>query len=139
MRSLILVTASCSLLAACGNPAEEADDPIVAETPVAPTNAVDGMAGTYEVVMADGTVVSQTLRADGTYSDVAEGEVVETGSWRADGSRLCYDPEGDEPEQCFAGGQIAADGSFQTRDDQGNVVSTVRRIGDENMTTEPTA
>lgn len=139
MRNTILAASVCAMLAACGNPAEEADDPIVPETPAVTTNAVDGMAGTFEVVMADGTVVTQTIRSDGTYSDVADGEVVETGNWRADGTRLCYDPEGDEPEQCFAGEQPAADGSFRTRDDQGNVVSTVRRIGDENMTTEPTA
>ena len=138
MKKLIAI-AAIGTLAACGNPAEEADDPIVAETPAATTGATNEMTGTYEVTMTDGTVVTQTLRSDGTYSDVANGEVTETGTWRANGEQMCYDPEGDGAEQCYMGGQPGADGSFEVRDDEGNVTSTVRRIGDENMATQPTA
>ena len=139
MNKFILAGAACVALAACGNPAEEADEPVVAETPAAtPTTAANGnMAGTYEVTMADGMVVTQTIRADGTYSDVANGETTESGTWRAQGEQLCYDPEGPQPEECFTGSQPGADGSFQMTDADGNRMGTVRRIGDADMASEP--
>ena len=140
MTRLFLTAAACAALAACGNPAEEADQPVVADTPMAaPTTANNEMAGTYEVTMADGTVVTQTIRSDGTYSDVADGEVTEAGTWRAEGQQLCYDPEGTEPEECYTGSQPGADGSFTFNDADGNQMGTVRRIGDENMAAQPTA
>ncbi|GMM94454.1 hypothetical protein [Qipengyuania sp. MTN3-11] len=138
MKSAIFALAACAALIACNDAAEEADDPLVAAT-APPVGTVETLAGTYEVTMANGTVVMQTLRSDGTYNDMADGEVIETGTWRTDEKQLCFDPEGDGEEQCFAGGPAGPDGSFQTHDGDGNVLASVRRVGDENLATEPTA
>ena len=60
------------------------------------------IAGTYKAKLADGSIIRQTLNADGTYLDLdADGNPVENGTWRLDGKSLCYDPEGSEPEACY--------------------------------------
>lgn len=70
-----------------------------------PTPEPADLAGTYEATLEDGKVIRQTLNADGTYEDVdSEGNPVESGTWRINAGELCYDPEGSEPEACYAGG-----------------------------------
>lgn len=135
----ILIAASCLALAACGS--NEAEAPVtdttatdVAATPMATPTATgpnaSAMAGTYEMQMADGTTVRQSLNPDGTYaySDM-QGSQTEGGMWRQNGAQLCLDPQGAEPETCYTGGQPGADGTFALTDAQGNQVGTVRKTG----------
>ena len=83
------------LLAACN---QERSEPEPAEQPPSP----EEIAGTYEATLADGLTIRHTLNADGTYFDTdADGNPVESGSWRLEGTQLCYDPEGSEPEACY--------------------------------------
>lgn len=108
-------------------PAAEATE----AAPVATTDTATAsqMAGAYEVKMADGTVIRQTINADGTYVDAdLKGTEIEKGTWRQTGDQLCYDPEGEEAEACFTGGTPGADGSFEVRDAAGAVSATVRRV-----------
>ena len=130
MRNFAII-AACAALAACGGNDEPDADPV--DTPAADTTldstATGDMTGTFEVKMADGTVVTETINADGTYTDTAaDGTVTESGTWRQQGAQMCFDPTGDEPEACYAGGAPGEDGSFEVRDASGNVVSTVRKI-----------
>ena len=128
-----LTLAVCLLLAACGS--NEAEDTAAAPadmavaTPAPDTVTPAAMAGTYEVTLPGGSVTMQTLSADGTYVDRMEGEVTERGGWRQQGDQLCYTPEGEAAtEQCFAGGEPGPDGTFEIRDDAGDVSATVRKV-----------
>lgn len=126
MKKLIAI-AAIGTLAACGS-ADEPEEAVAEETVVETGEATGSPAGTYEATLADGSTITQTINEDGTYRDVANGEEVESGNWRTDGDQLCFDPEGDEPEACFTGGDPAADGSFDVMDGDGNVTMTVRKV-----------
>ena len=129
-----LIIAACGALAACGsNEAEEPVEPIDTTTTQAGTTdtATAGqMAGTYEMTMDDGTVVRQQVNADGTYVDTdLQGNELERGTWRQQGSQLCYDDAGPGAEECWTGGTPGADGSFEATGADGTSI-TVRRVED---------
>ena len=90
------------LLAACNQERSEQEPAQQAPSP-------EEIAGTYEATLADGSTIRHTLNADGTYLDTdAEGNPVENGNWRLEGTQLCYDPEGSEPEACYDQGANAS-------------------------------
>jgi hypothetical protein len=128
MKKLVLVTALAAALAACSQPAEEADDTAVAEA--APEATPTSSAGNYDVTMADGTAFTAVLNADGTYQDLdAAGTVTESGTWedRDDGS-TCFDSEGgDDTVVCFTVGEAAEDGSMVATPDDGSDPLTIKR------------
>lgn len=130
-RSLIFVPLLA--LAACGQSetTPAADTTTIAVPTPATTGAATGdMSGTYEVTMADGTVMMETVNTDGTYVDTQDGEEVDRGRWRADGNRMCYDPDGADPEACYSSTAPAADGSFRVIGADGQQTgATVRKIG----------
>ena len=128
-----LIIAACGALAACGsNDAEEPVEPIytTATAGTTDTATTSQMAGTYEMTMDDGTVVRQRVNADGTYVDTdMQGNELERGTWRQQGSQLCYDDAGPGAEECWTGGTPGADGSFEATGADGTSI-TVRRVGD---------
>ena len=128
-----LIIAACGALAACGsNEAEEPVEPIdtTATAGTTDTATTSEMTGTYEMTMADGTVVRQRVNADGTYVDTdMQGNELERGTWRQQGSQLCYDDAGPGAEECWTGGTPGADGSFEATGADGTSI-TVRRVGD---------
>ncbi len=122
----LMIAAACVALAACDR--AEAPPAPAETTPAAmPTAGTADMAGTYEVKMEDGTVVMSTLFADGTYIDATDGVEGERGTWRADGDKTCFDPQGDPPEECSTTSAPAADGSFEVIDADGNETGIVVR------------
>jgi hypothetical protein len=129
MKKLILVATLAGALAACGQAAEESDEPAATET-AAPAATPTSSAGTYEVTMADGTKFTSVMNADGTYTDTdADGKTQETGTWedRADG-KTCFDSEGgDDTVVCFTLGAAAADGSMVATPDDGSEPLTVKK------------
>lgn len=133
MRNLFVVAALTGALAACGNPAEESDEPAATAAPAATeTAARQSSAGTWDVTMADGSKVTSQLNADGTYQDTdAEGAAIESGTWedRPDGT-TCFDSAGgDDTVVCFTMGEPAADGSIVATPDNGTGAVTIRRVG----------
>ena len=128
-----LIIAACGALAACGsNEAEEPVEPIdtTATAGTTDTATTSQMTGTYEMTMADGTVVRQRVNADGTYVDTdMQGNELERGTWRQQGSQLCYDDAGPGAEECWTGGTPGADGSFEATGADGTSI-TVRRVGE---------
>lgn len=138
MKKLLAVSAACLALAACGKSETPAAEATTAATPEATATAASApttdpalaaaMAGTYEVKLADGRVVMETINADGTFVDMIDGKELQRGTWRQDNEKTCFDPAGDAPEACYTGGVAGPDGSFETRDDKGNVYSTVRKV-----------
>lgn len=135
MKKSVLIATAVLALSACNKTSETtveaptATDTAMATTAPAATQAATGtMAGTYEVTRADGTKVTETINADGTYVDVANGKETK-GTWRMDGAKACFDEAGDVAEVCYTTSAPAADGSFQVSGPDGKVVSTVRKTG----------
>ena len=126
-----LVAASCVALAACGsNKAEAPVEPIETADTTLDSTATGNVAGTYEVKLADGSVTMQTINADGTYVDTTpDGTRIGGGTWRpGDNGTMCFDPEGNDPEECYTGGAPAEDGAFEMRGEDGTVQSSVRKV-----------
>ncbi|MBN8846394.1 MAG: hypothetical protein J0H88_24440 [Sphingomonadales bacterium] len=125
MKKIVLI-AALSMLAACSQKTEEKKE--VAPEPAAtaaPAPAADSgtQPGTYDVKMADGTVTTTTINADGTYVDTdAKGKQVK-GLYATHDGKDCFDPEGDEMGMCWAVSKPGADGSFTATADDGTVVT----------------
>jgi hypothetical protein len=132
MKRLILVASLAGALAACGQAAEESDEPATEEAAAAPEPTPTSWAGTYEVTMADGMKFTATLNADGTYQDTAaDGTVQEKGTWETgeDGG-ACFDSEGgDDKVICFTAGEAAEDGSMVVTPDDGSEALTIKKTG----------
>lgn len=130
----LLVLGTALALAACNQKTETtvepaATDTTMAEAPSPASNqaATGDMAGQYEVTMADGKVMTETINADGTYVDLMDGKETR-GKWRADGARTCFDPDGDAAEECYTSDPPAADGSFVVTGADGSK-ATIRKVG----------
>jgi hypothetical protein len=128
MKKLVIVAALSAALAACGNPAEQSDEPAPAETTTAAA-APESSAGTYDVTLADGTKMVSTLNPDGTYQDTgADGAVAEKGTWADKDGKTCFDPEGEERgEICFTVGEAAEDGTMVATPDDGTDPVTIKK------------
>lgn len=125
MKKMVLI-AALSMLAACSQKTEEKKE--VAAEPsaeAAPAPAADSgtQPGTYDVKMADGSMATTTINADGTYVDTdPKGKQVK-GLYASHDGKDCFDPEGDEMGMCWAVTKPAADGSFTATADDGTVVT----------------
>jgi hypothetical protein len=129
MKKLVIVAALSAALAACGNPAEQSDEPAPAETTTAAAVAPESSAGTYDVTLADGSKMTSTLNPDGTYQDTgADGAVAEKGTWEDKDGKTCFDPEGDERGViCFTVGEPAEDGTMVATPDDGTDPVTIKK------------
>lgn len=130
MKRLVMVAALAGALAACGDAAEESDEPATDATADTEAVAAESSAGTWEVTMADGTGFTAALNPDGTYQDTdSSGMVTESGTWedRPDGT-TCFDSEGgDDSIVCFTVGEPADDGSMVATPDDGSEPLTIRK------------
>lgn len=128
MMQKLMIIAACAALAACGSKEEPAPEPVETATATTDTATAGQMAGNYEVRTANGSTITQTLNADGTYVDTdATGAETERGTWRQQGEQLCYTAAGGT-EECFTGGTPGPDGSFEVRDSTGTVVASVKKV-----------
>lgn len=129
MKKLIVLTAIAAL-AACGDRTNEAAPPPDTSTATAEATTAamaDDPAGTYTVTMSDGTTGTTVINADGTYVDTdKDGKQMKGTFVRRDG-KDCFDPEGDEAEQCWSVSTPAADGSFTATSADGKTTVTVKR------------
>jgi len=133
MRKFVIF-ATCVALAGCGSseveaPEAEAENAEAQEFTLDST-AMGNIAGTYEVKLADGSVSMQTINPDGTYVDTTpDGTRIGGGTWRTgDKGKMCFDPEGNDPEECYIGGAPGEDGAFEMRGADGTVQSSVRKV-----------
>ena len=127
MKKLVLL-AALTALSACSQKAEESKD-AAAATPTetaapAPAAPAGTAPGNYDVKMADGTVASTVINADGTYADTdPTGKVVKKGKFAHKDGKDCFDPDGDEAEECWSLSPVAADGSFTATNPEGTTVT----------------
>lgn len=122
----IIAIASIAVLAACA----EAEAPAPEEEEVAAAEpAANEGPGTFEVTYADGSVGTLTTAEDGTFSATL-GDQSGTGAVTQEDGKICFDPEGDDPEQptnCWTNSEVGEDGSWTSTSDDGETV-TVRRV-----------
>ena len=131
MKKIVLL-AALSMLAACSQKTEEKKETPtepVAEAAPAPAAESGTAPGTYDVKMADGTMGTTTINADGTYVDTdAKGKEVKGKYARKDG-KDCFDPDGNEAEMCWTVTPPAADGSFTATSPTGTTVTVAPKKG----------
>ena len=129
MKKLLLLTAFIAL-SACSQKAEESKETAAAPTEtVTPAPVPDSgtKTGTYDVKMADGTMATTVINADGAYVDTsAKGEIVK-GLYASKDGKDCFDPEGDALGACWDVTKPAADGSFTATSPEGTVVTVTPR------------
>lgn len=123
MKKFVLL-AAVAVLSACSQQAEETKEPAApSETTAAASAATGTPPGEYEVKMADGSVASTTINADGSYVDTdPKGKAIKGKIAFKDG-KDCFDPDGDEAEVCWSLSPAAADGSFTATAPDGTAVT----------------
>lgn len=137
MRKSILIAAAASLALTACNSSEEAveapaaEETVAAEAPAAAVQmAADGQpaAGTYEVTLANGNVLTEVVNADGTYTWTSSDGTSGAGTWRTEGPNVwCTTDEGEE-ESCNDEA-IDAAGVWTTVDRESGETSIVVRVG----------
>ena len=107
MKKIMLLVAIAAV-SACSKPepAAEAEATPVAVASAEANIAADGKSsvGKYKITLANGNVVTEEVKADGTYADMVDGKVIETGKWvQKSPSQYCYTKDKREAvEECNA-------------------------------------
>ena len=134
----IIVIAALATVAACSKPAPapeaEATNDATAEAAApaaAEPVAADGKpsVGKYRVTRANGTVMTDDVRADGTYVTTMADGTTETGKWEQKGPNLycaTSDKEGAK-QKCYEE-KVDEKGVYTSKDPETGEVSTVVRL-----------
>jgi hypothetical protein len=107
MKKIMLLVAIAAV-SACSKPepAAEAEATPVAVASAEANIAADGKSsvGKYKITLANGNVVTEEVKADGTYADMVDGKVIETGKWvQKSPSQYCYTKDKESAvEECNA-------------------------------------
>ena len=131
----IIAIAALAALAACSKPAEAPAAPAEATAEAAPATieplAADGKptVGKYKVTRADGSVVMDDLRADGTFvTTLADGKT-ETGKWEQKGPNLyCATEDKESAKQLCFDEKVDDKGVYTSKHPETGEVSTVVRV-----------
>ena len=121
MKNLVILS-GLAILAACSKPAPTTD--AASEPAVVASQADTSMSsampspGTYQVKMPNGKTGTTTIKADGTYVDMAGGKETEMGAVASRGGKTCFAPKGGT-ETCFTDGPPSADGSWVSTNEKG--------------------
>jgi len=133
MKKIILV-AGIVTLAACSQPeaTEDAAPTEEATEAAAATTAADGgpSFGIFEVTLADGTKIVDTLSEDGTYETKdADGKVIETGKWEQKSpEEYCATPDAEGAEQVCYEEHVDENGLYTSKNPKTGEVATVVRV-----------
>ena len=127
------VFAAIFTLGACSQAEEPA--PVAAETvapePVAMTVA-DGKpaAGTFEITQADGSVMTQVVNADGTYTNTAADGTTSAGTWTLESPNRWCDKAADAAEAVCFNETVGADGVWTSvnENDPADTSTIVRKM-----------
>ena len=132
----IIAVAALAALAACSKPAEAPAAPAEATAEAAPAAATEPLAadgkptvGKYKVTRADGSVVMDDLRADGTFvTTLADGKT-ETGKWEQKGPNLyCATEDKEGAKQLCFDEKVDDKGVYTSKHPETGEVSTVVRV-----------
>jgi hypothetical protein len=115
MREILPIVALAAL-AACGHAKSTDDTAKAAAAPATPHS--QAAAGTFMRTNADGSMVTEFLAKDGTYTDWVAGAQTESGKWAVKDNKTCFTPK-DGTERCSSDGPVGADGTFTETPDGG--------------------
>ena len=118
-----MMVATLAALSACTPAADEKAETATTEEAAPVATVTTTAPGSYDVKMADGTMASTTINADGTFVDTDPAGKEIKGKVMAKDGKDCFDPDGDEPEVCWTVTTPAADGSFTATAPDGVVVT----------------
>lgn len=132
MRKIIAVAALATVVA-CSEPAPAPEPEATEEAAAEVSLAADGLpsVGVYNVALADGSTVTFEAKEDGTYATTdADGNVIETGTWRQESQAVwCETPDVEgATERCY-----------DERMEDGVYLSTNRETGETATITRPAA
>lgn len=130
MKEWIVVAAAAVALAGCKAKNEEpapAASATSAMAPAATSSSNVASPGTYEVTDTAGKVITEAIKADGTYSDTQNGKQIATGTWRTEGDKTCFTEKG-KKEVCYTAGALGADGTFAVMGPDGKKAATVKKV-----------
>lgn len=132
MKKIILV-ASIAVLAACSQAEQAADTDAVEETAdAAEVAAADGgpAYGTFKVTLADGSVLTDEVHEDGTFTATLPDGTTESGTWVQKPGEYCTtSSEEGASERCHKE-WIDESGAWVSTDPEGNI-ATVERVVEE--------
>ena len=128
----IVFVALLAGVAACSQPAPAPEATAEATTAAAAEPlAADGKpsVGKYQVTRADGTVMTDDVRADGTYVTTMADGTTETGKWEQKGPNLYCGTEDKEgaKQKCYEE-KVDEKGVYTSKDPETGEVSTVVRL-----------
>jgi uncharacterized cupin superfamily protein len=129
----IIVIAAVAALGACSKPAPAPEATATTEPAAAPaavTMAADGKpsTGTFKITSADGEVIMEEIKADGTYVDTKDGKVVETGKWEQKSpAQYCWTKDEAGATQVCADEKVE-NGVYSSYNPVTKKTSTVERI-----------
>lgn len=123
----LFVIAAIAALSACSDNDAAAPDATTSEAPApVATETASSWIGTYEYTL-EGKPTNSTIAVDGTYQDMQDGKVIESGSWAEKDGKVCFDPEGDAPESCLTTTTPDAEGMFTATSEDGKTVTTLKK------------
>lgn len=131
----VLLVAALAALAACAKqdaaPVADATEQ-AATTPAASVGqslAADGKAstGTFQITTADGKLITEEVKADGTYVETQDGKVIETGRWEQKApDTYCYTKDGAGAKQVCSTEKVDEKGLWTSVNPEGKTVTVVR-------------
>jgi len=129
MKRLIIV-AALATLGACSReeaPAPEATEEVAA-APVE-VMAADGKSpvGKYTITTAEGEVINEEVKADGTYVDMKDGKVVESGKWvQKAPETFCYTNDKEGSKELCNTEKVDDKGVWTSVNPEGKTATVVR-------------
>ena len=131
MKNIFIIGAMLAVCACSKPTTPPKSETTPASTPSVTNNiAADGKTslGTYKVTRSDGSVVTEDVKADGTYQDSANGKVVETGKWEQKSPNIFCTTSDKEGSKQSCNDEKLENGVWTSKNDDGKV-ATVERIG----------
>ena len=131
MKKIILV-AALATITAC-NQAETVAEPVESEEAApAEVMAADGgpAHGNFKVTLADGTVIMDEVRADGTYTATMPDGTTESGTWVQKPGEYCSTPDTEGATERCSAESIDENGVWIAVSSDGETV-TVERVVEE--------
>lgn len=131
MKKIILV-AVLAAMTACNQAEPAAETAEAEETVPAEVMAADGgpAYGTFKVTLADGTVITDEVRQDGTYTTTMPDGSVENGTWVQKPGEYCSTPDAEDASESCYPESIDENGVWTATNPEGET-ATVERVAEE--------
>lgn len=129
----IIMIAAIGLVAACNQAEAPAEPAATEEAAPAEVMAADGgpAYGNFKITMADGSVMTDDVRADGTYTSTMADGTVETGKWVQKPGEYCATPDTEGATETCYPEKIDENGKWVSSNPNTGETVTVERVVEE--------